>query len=55
MSQVSPASTAPLPHTTGQSLSVLLLQLPAVGQQPSPLTQAVIGVLTHWDVQVPAF
>src|SRR5262249_33122513 len=38
-SQVSPASTAPLPHFGAQSLS--LLRLPAAGRQPSPGAQPV--------------
>ncbi len=40
-SQVSPASTTPLPQTTGQSPSSRLLQ-PA-GQQPSPPLQSTMG------------
>ncbi len=46
-SQVSPVSTAPLPHLGLQSLSTLALQ--AAGQQPSPEAQAVWRVSsTHW-------
>jgi len=41
-SQVSPVSTAPFPHRTPQSLSLLLLQL--AGQQPSPVVHEPIGV-----------
>jgi hypothetical protein len=44
-SHVSPVSTAPLPHVTAQSLSLLLLQPGA--QQPSPVTQAVMAVYVH--------
>jgi hypothetical protein len=44
-SQVSPVSTARLPQTTVQSLS-LFAEHPA-GQQPSPSAQAVIGVATQ--------
>ena len=50
-SQVSPESRTPLPHTTGQSLSVTAEQ-PA-GQQPSWLRQAVIRVVMHSAVHVP--
>src|SRR5262245_28000164 len=53
VSQVSPASTMPLPQTAGQSPSLLLLQ--AGGQQPSPLRHMVTGVVVHVAVQVPAF
>src|SRR5262247_1258227 len=53
VSQASPASTAPLPQTTGQSPSLLLVQPGA--QQPSPLVQVVIGVVTQRAVQVPPF
>jgi hypothetical protein len=57
-SQVSPESNTPLPQpaTTTQSLSVP----PAAGflqpgaQQPSPLVQAVTGVLVHLTLQAPA-
>src|SRR6185436_12650539 len=45
VSQVSPASTTPLPHDAEQSLSVLWLA-PA-GQQPSPSCTSVIGVWRH--------
>jgi hypothetical protein len=41
-SQVSPVSTAPLPHRTLQSLSLLLLQLP--GQHPSAVVHEPMGV-----------
>jgi hypothetical protein len=41
-SQVSPFSTMPLPQLVEQSLSLLWLQ--AAGQQPSPLTQVVMGL-----------
>ncbi len=51
-SQLSPASTTPLPQEATQSVSSLALQ-PA-GQQPSPLRQAVCRwSSTHWAVQVP--
>ena len=50
-SQVSPASTAPLPHTGLQLLSELALQ--PLGQQPSLLVQVVIGVWVHCTLQVP--
>src|SRR5262249_2407676 len=50
-SQVSPASTTPLPHFAAQSLSLLALQ--AAGQQPSPGTHAACTPLsTHWAWQV---
>src|SRR5262245_56750130 len=52
VSQVSPASTAPLPQATAQSPSLLLVQPGA--QQPSPLVQVLIGVVTQRAVQVPA-
>src|SRR5262245_1662195 len=52
VSQVSPASTAPLPQTAGQSPSLLLLQPGA--QQPSPLRHMVTGAVVHVAVQVPA-
>jgi hypothetical protein len=51
-SQVSPVSTAPLPHVTAHSLSLLLLQPGA--QQPSPVTHVVMSVYVqttlHWLV-----
>jgi hypothetical protein len=51
-SQVSPVSTAPLPHLGEQSLSMLALQ--AGGQQPSPAVHAVCATSsTHWAWQVP--
>jgi hypothetical protein len=51
-SQVSPDSTAPLPHLGLQSLSTLALH--AAGQQPSPAVHAVCTVSsTHWAWQVP--
>src|SRR6185436_10889540 len=40
-SQISPMSTTPLPQTAGQSGSLSWLQ--PVGQQPSPMAQAVMG------------
>ena len=49
-SQVSPDSTAPLPHTAQQSLSLLALQ--AKGQQSSSLTQSVTGVNTQTTSQL---
>src|SRR5262249_13677294 len=50
-SQVSPASTTPLPHFAVQSLPWLALQ--AAGQQPSPGTHAACTPLsTHWAWQV---
>src|SRR5262245_35138016 len=52
VSQVSPASTAPLPQTAGQSPSLLLVQ--PGGQQPSPLRHMVTGTVVHVAVQVPA-
>src|SRR5262245_4745765 len=52
-SQVSPASTRPLPQTAGQSLSrVLAVPLQLAGQQPSLSMQAVIGVKVQAAVQV---
>lgn len=51
-SQVSPASTARLPHDTEQSPSVVLVQ-PA-GQQPSPETQPVRAACAHAALQEPA-
>jgi hypothetical protein len=51
-SQVSPASTLPLPQLAEQSPSVVLSQ-PA-GQQPSPLLQAVMGLWLHVTLQVAA-
>ena len=41
VSQVSPGSTMPFPHTAGQSTSVLALQ--PVGQQPSLVNEQVAG------------
>jgi hypothetical protein len=52
VSQVSPFSTAPLPHEGVQSLSLFALH-PA-GQHPSPSLQATMGVLEHWKLQVAA-
>lgn len=52
VSQVSPASTAPLPQRGMQSLSLVALQLE--GQQRSPPVQLVIVVDSHAAVQVPA-
>jgi hypothetical protein len=52
-SQVSPhtASTAPLPQTHSQSLSLALVQ--PMGQQESPLTQAsCLPASTHFELQV---
>jgi len=51
-SQVSPVSTMPLPQVAEQSLSLLALQ--PLGQQPSPLTQAVTCVCVHTALQVAA-
>jgi hypothetical protein len=51
-SQVSPGSTTPLPQEAEQSLSVALVQLP--GQQPSPLTQRVMSLMTQAESQVAA-
>jgi hypothetical protein len=51
-SHSSPGSTTPSPHTTGQSESSSAVQ-PA-GQQPSPPTQAVIGVAAQLAEQVAA-
>jgi hypothetical protein len=57
VSQVSPESTTPLPQAgvggASQSLSGGFVQL--LGQQPSPLTHAVIGEYVQAAVQVPAF
>jgi hypothetical protein len=51
-SQLSPASTTPLPQVAGQSLSLLALQ--PGGQQPSPPMHVVCSrSFTHWAVQVP--
>jgi len=50
LSQVSPDSTAPLPHEALQSVSVFALQ--AAGQQPSPAVQAVTGVFVHTTSQL---
>jgi hypothetical protein len=47
-SQTSPVSMAELPHTTGQSLS--LLWLPPAGQQLSPLAGPVIALCAHCRV-----
>src|SRR5262249_10367906 len=44
-SQVSPVETTPSPQTIGQSESLPALQ--PVGQQPSPLLQAVTGDVVH--------
>lgn len=44
-SHFSPASSTPLPHALGQSLSVVFEQ--PDGQQPSPLLQSVISVTLH--------
>ena len=52
VSQSSPDSTTPLPHTGWQSGS--LLALPAGGQQPSAGPTAVIGVCEQVALQVPA-
>ena len=49
-SQVSPASTTPLPHFGVQSESLLALH-PA-GQQPSPDTQVVMAVWLHATLQL---
>jgi len=46
-SQVSDASTTPLPQVDEQSLSFAAVH--PVGQQPSALVQAVRGVLVHWN------
>jgi hypothetical protein len=53
-SQVSPLSTAPLPHTAAQSLSLFRLQVPdpPPGQQPSPAMHAVIGVFVQATLQL---
>jgi hypothetical protein len=53
-SQVSPLSTAPLPHTAAQSLSLFRLQAPEPppGQHPSPPVQAVIGVFVQATLQL---
>jgi hypothetical protein len=48
-SHVSPASTAPLPQRTLQSLSLLLLQLP--GQQPSAVVHEPTGVCWQTTLQ----
>jgi len=54
VSQVSPLSTTPLPHTAAQSLSLLRLQAPdpPPGQQPSPPVHAVIAVCVHPTLQL---
>jgi hypothetical protein len=49
-SQVSPLSTTPLPHTAAQSVSLLRLQ--ALGQQPSPLVQAVTAACVQATLHV---
>jgi len=53
-SQVSPLSTAPLPHTAAQSLSLFRLQAPEPppGQQPSPPVHAVMGVFVQATLQL---
>ena len=52
VSQVSPASTTPLPHFTGQSRSVS--EVAPLGQQPSLASRlAVSVVLAHLRVQAP--
>src|SRR5690349_8890352 len=51
-SQVSPASTTPLPQLAEQLLSLLALQ--PGGQQPSPLRQVVIGCRVQAAVQLAA-
>src|SRR5262245_26463245 len=50
-SQVSPASTTPLPHTGAQSLSVLLFW--PGGQQPSPFLGDVTGSWLQLALHVP--
>ncbi len=51
-SQVSPLSTAPLPHAGVQSVSLLALQ--PLGQQPSPFWHTVwVPAGWHWAKQVP--
>src|SRR5439155_10277337 len=53
-SQVSPASSTPLPHLAAQSLSLVLLQV--LGQQPSLFAQAVwTRSFTHSAVQLLPF
>ena len=52
VSQVSPASTTPLPQREAQSLSLVALQLE--GQQRSPPVQLVIAVDSHAAAHVPA-
>ena len=51
-SQVSKPSTTPLPQEAEQSLSVALVQL--LGQQPSPLTQRVMSLMTQAASQLAA-
>ena len=51
-SQVSPASTAPLPQLAEQSESTFLLQ--PSGQHASPAVQEVIGVCEQATLQVSA-
>jgi hypothetical protein len=52
-SQVSPASTTPLPQTGAQSVSFVALQPGA--QQPSPPAHAVIGGYEHVTLHCAAF
>jgi len=51
-SQVSPASTTPLPHIAMQSLSLLLVH--DEGQHPSSLAQAEMGLLMQTALHVAA-
>jgi hypothetical protein len=50
-SQVSPASTTPLPQLAEQSESP---ELQPTGQQPSPLTHVLMAVLLHATLQLAA-
>ena len=54
VSQVSPPSTTPLPHTAAQSPSLLRLQAPRPppGQQPSPAVHAVIAACVQATLQL---
>jgi hypothetical protein len=50
VSHVSPGSTLPFPHVGLQSLSFQSSH-PALGQQPSPLTQRLTGRIAQWRSQ----